>query len=267
MRKLISNLLRQLGILFYTDKIRFYFHFIKKLNERKRFSSKNPQVKLPPSYLIYESYNLDYFKYYFDGRDSAVWLLDNLKKHIELKRINILDWGCGPARIVRHLPELLDNTCSIYGTDYNSKSIAWNRESITGVNFNLNNINPPLPYADNSFDIIYGISIFTHLSEDLHYKWFNELVRVSKNNGIIFLTLSGKAFKTKMTESERKIFDSGQLITKGKTKTGHRTYTAYHPDLFAQKLFDKHQILEHIEGDSKNGVIEQDVWIIKVTKL
>lgn len=266
MRTKISNLLRQFGILFYTDKIRFYIHYLKKLSEKRAFVKKNPDVALPPAYLIYESFDLNYNKYYFDSKETASWLLAHFKKHIELRNINILDWGCGPARIVRHLPGLLDTSCSIYGTDYNPKSIAWDRKAISGINFNLNSSEPPLPYVDNSFNIIYGISIFTHLPKDLHYKWFAELIRISKNGAILFLTLHGKAFKAKLTPPEQKIFDNGQLIIKGNTKIGHRTYAAFHPEPFVKKLLGSHEVLEHIEGDISFGKPQQDIWIIKVAK-
>lgn len=266
MKARISNLLRQLGVLYYTDKIRFYLHYIKKIKESRNFKKENPQVKLPPAYLIYESFNLNYYKYYIDSKSSATWLLDHLKRHVELKNLNILDWGCGPARIVRHLPELLDKSCSIYATDYNPKTIAWNRKALTGINFNLNSTNPPLPYVDSSFDIVYGLSIFTHLDEDLHYEWFNELTRITKKDGILFLTLQGNVYKTKLTPSEQELFDKGNLIIKGNTKIGHRTYSAFQPASFVNRLAGNHRILEHIEGEIKNGMPQQDVWIIKVTK-
>ena len=143
MRTIISNLLRQLGILFYTDKIRYYIHFIKTLKARRTFINENPSVALPPAHLIYEAFQLNYNKYYFDSKESAIWLLDHFKKHIELKNVNILDWGCGPARIIRHFPGLLDKSCSLYGTDYNPKSIAWCKKALPGINFNLNATPPP----------------------------------------------------------------------------------------------------------------------------
>ncbi len=266
MKTIISNILRKLWILSYVDKIRYYLHFFIKFKDSREFKRENPQIKLPPSYLIYESFNLNYHNYYYGGKESAIWLLEHLKKYKELRNVNILDWGCGPARIIRHLPELLDSSCSIYGCDYNSKSIIWNKNHISKINFSLNSINPPLSYVDNSFDVIYGISIFTHLTEELHYKWFDELVRVSRNNSVILLTLAGEVFKFKLTQEEAKIFNSGQILAKGNTKIGHRTYTTYHPETFAQKLFSNYQILEHIKGEMKNGKPQQDIWIIKVVK-
>jgi SAM-dependent methyltransferase len=266
MKTRISNLLRVLGLLLLSDKLRFYFIHLRRLKERRKFVSENPNIPLPPAYLIYESFDLNYDSYYFASRKTAAWLLDHFKRHIELNNVNILDWGCGPARIVRHLPDLLNKSCSVYGTDYNFRSIDWNKKNIQGVNFNLNDAEPPLPYVNNSFDIIYGISIFTHLPETLHYAWFNELVRITKNNGIIFLTLQGKAFQVKLTESEQGQFDRGELITRGNTKIGHRTYTAIHPPDFIKKLISGHQLLEHIEGDIRNIKPQQDIWIIKVVK-
>ena len=266
MRTRISNLLRSLGILYYTDKIRFYLHYIRRYKSITNFKKENPDVALPPAYLIYESFDLNLDSYYTSSRNTASWLLDHFSKHCELKNINILDWGCGPARIVRHLPGLLDKSCSVYGTDYNPKTIAWDKKALPGINFNLNGAEPPLPYVNNSFDIIYGISIFTHLPEDLHYKWFNELVRISKNGGIIFLTLHGNAFKAKLTPPEQEVFDSGSLIIKGNTKVGHRTYAAFHPEPFVKRLFGNNIILEHIEGDISNGKPQQDIWILKVVK-
>lgn len=266
MKTRISNLLRNLGILLYTDKLRFYLLYLKKIKDKNVFINKNPDVALPPAYLIYESFDLNYESYYTASKNTASWLLNHFKQYCDLKNINILDWGCGPARIIRHLPELLDNSCSIYGTDYNAKSIEWCKKSIDGVNFNLNSTIPPLPYVDNSFDIIYGISIFTHLPEDLHFKWFDELVRISRNGGIIFLTLHGKAFKAKLTPSEQNIFDTGQLIIKGNTKVGHRTYAAFHPETFIRTLTNPHQILDHIVGGVINNKPQQDIWIIKVVK-
>jgi len=132
MKTRISKILRSLGILILSDKIRFFYLHLKTLKERKDFISRNPNIPIPPAYLIYESFDLNYDSYYFASRKTAEWLLNHFKKFLDLHNKNILDWGCGPARIVRHLPDLLDNSCAIYATDYNPRTIAWNKKEIAG---------------------------------------------------------------------------------------------------------------------------------------
>lgn len=255
---------RQLGLMHLLDKAKYYYHFWKNQKLNKQFRTVHPEVKLPPDYLMYESYRLNYQKYFFGGRDNAVWLKEHFEKHIDLKNKKILDWGCGPARVIRHLPDVFDENCTFYGTDYNPKTIAWCTENIPTASFSNNGINPPLTYENDFFDLIYGISIFTHLSENNHSAWFTELMRVSKKGAVLLLTTQGEAFKEKLTEAEKTKFDRGELLTRGKVLEGHRVYSAFHPPSYIRNLFEAQtDILEHIPGTKKHWGIDQDVWIIK----
>ena len=244
-----------------------WFHFryekIRFRKENKSFRKQFSEVKLPPDYLLYESYQLNYKKYYTDGVESAQWLVDHLQKHVPLKNLKFLDWGCGPGRLIRHLPGLSDN-CDFFGTDYNKRSIEWCKANLPEISFNLNPLYAELPYEDNLFDIIYGYSVLTHLSEEKHREWYAELFRVLKPGGILFLTSQGKHYRVKLTEEEQKTFNSGQLVVRGKVKEGHRTYSAFHPKDYMLKLFTGVQILEHIEPEPVSGRgIPQDIWIVK----
>lgn len=260
----ISRILRTFGLIYFTDWIRFYIQKSKNKKENQLFKKNHPDVVLPPDYLMYESFQLNYKKYYIDSIETAKWLSNHFEKHIELKNVRILDWGCGPGRIVRHLPEILGYDNEYYGTDYNKKSIDWCKENLKGISFNQNSLEASLPYTDDYFDVIYGISIFTHLSEQMHYEWYNELYRVLKPNGIMFITTQGDNFKVKMTDAEIKDYQNDQLIVRGKVKEGHRTYSAFHPKKFMHKLFDNAEILEHIETPYENGKVPpQDIWIIR----
>ncbi|WP_233701970.1 class I SAM-dependent methyltransferase [Kaistella palustris] len=228
------------------------------------FKRNHPNVKLPPDYLIYESFQLNYQKYYTGGTDTARWLTDHIKKHLDLKDKRILDWGCGPGRIIRHLPDIAGNGCEYFGTDYNKDTIDWCSKNLKGIQFNNNSLKAALPYEDNFMDVIYGISIFTHLSEQLHYDWYGELYRVLKPGGIMFLTTQGDNFMLKLTDTELKSYRNNELVVRGKVKEGHRTYSAFHPKTFMQKLFNNAEILEHIETKPENGKgFPQDIWIIK----
>lgn len=263
----LSIFLRKIGLIYYLDYVRYYFHKVKNRSKNNRFKSQNPDSILPPDYLMYESFGINYSKYFYGGKEVAEWLKSHFKKHKNLKSINILDWGCGPARVVRHLPEVVNNDCKFYGTDYNKESIQWCQQNIKNVNFSLNNLNPPLPYEDSIFDVIYGISIFTHLSESLHLEWLNELLRVTNKDGIIFLTTHGEIFKNILTTEENKNFDAGKLVVRANVKEGHRVYGAFHPASFLRNLFKKSDfkvsVLEHISGKMVNNLKEQDIWIIQ----
>ena len=260
----LSNFLRKIGLLYFTDRFRYYIQKIQNSKKNKHFKAQHPEVNLPPDYLIYESFQIDYQKYYTESIDTAKWLVDHFKKHIDLSNKQILDWGCGHGRIIRHLPMIIGNGCRYFGTDYNKQSIDWCSKNIPNIQFNLNSLDAQLPYEDNRIDVIYGISIFTHLSEQLHYDWYKKLYRILKPNGIMFLTTQGDNFKEKLTSAELKQYNNKQLIIRGNVKEGHRTYSAFHPKGFMENLFSNVEILEHIELKSENSKwIPQDIWIIK----
>src|SRR5690554_720032 len=263
-RGVISNFIRKTGLILWADNFRYQ---IEKLMSRKKnldFKNEYPNVLLPPDYLIYESFRLDYRKYYVDGEETAGWLTQLLIRYINLDGVNILDWGCGPGRIIRHLSKFIGEDCTLYGTDYNKKSIEWCAQNLPSISFNNNRLNAVLPYADNFFDIIYGLSVFTHLSEPMHFHWYNELRRILKPDGIFLFTTQGDNFKTKLVKQELNIFEAGKIVVRGAVKEGHRSFSAFHPKKFIEELTGDDIVLEHIEQKpSSTGWLPQDIWIVR----
>ena len=98
----------------------------------------------------------------------------------------ILDFGCGCGRVISWFEPLYSNS-KFYGTDIDSEAITWCRENISDLgNFSANNAMPPLSYSDEFFHLIYSISIFTHLPEEMQFAWLKELKRVAKKEHIYF---------------------------------------------------------------------------------
>jgi len=60
----ISNFLRKTGLIYQTDRIRYFLECYKNKVANQTFRKNNPEVKLPPDYLIYESFQINYEKYY-----------------------------------------------------------------------------------------------------------------------------------------------------------------------------------------------------------
>ncbi len=260
----LSNALRALRLIYWTDWLRYVLEKWNNRHSNCTFLRDHPGVAIPPDYLLYESYRLDYSKYFSQGKETAQWIAGHLEKYMDFDGKKILDWGCGPGRVLRHLPEVLGPSCVLHGTDYNLRSIEWCRTNLPGISFNHNALEANLPYPDGFFDAIYGISILTHLSEPMHYAWVAELLRVLSPGGVLFLTAQGDAFKIKMTSSELEAYQRGELVVRGKVKEGHRTYSAFHPRPFMEKLFEKTQVLEHIAPPAEKGKgLAQDVWILK----
>lgn len=103
---------------------------------------------------------------------------------------SILDFGCGCGRVIRHLGS--EKQKSIFGTDIDPEAIDWCRDNLKGVaEFSTNPLQPPLKYADSSFDLIYGISVFTHLPEDIAMIWLAELRRILKPDGVLVTSTIG----------------------------------------------------------------------------
>ncbi len=259
----VSHFLRRLGLMHLTDRMRYYYYKFKNKRKNSNFKKNHPDVKLPPDYFIYESFQIDYEEYYLKSRNSAQWILSFLKKYNPDSPYKILDWGCGPGRIIRHLPDFLDDKSKVFGTDYNAASIDWCKTNLPDIDFNLNGLEAELPYDNNFFDYIYGISIFTHLSEKMHFEWIEELYRVLKPGGILMLTLHGDAFIPKLSKAELADYRSGKIVVRGNVKEGHRTFAAFHPKGFTDKLFNRFDVLEHVAQQANTGKPQQDIWIVR----
>lgn len=265
----ITQILRFFRIIYLIDKVRYYYHKIRFHKKNNNFKKNNPDFVLPSDYLLYESFRLDYEKYYESGLATAKWLKSIFEKYIELQNVRILDWGCGPARIIRHLVNVVGGNNKFYATDYNRETIKWCSDNIKEVEFNLNPIDARLPYEDNYFDIIYGLSIFTHLSERKHYEWAKELIRVLKPQGIFVFSTQGKIYLSKMTQNEQKKFKNDMLVVRSSEFEGHRIFSAFQPPRFIRKLFENEEIVEHIEPPaSVENPYPQDLWIVrKITRI
>lgn len=100
----------------------------------------------------------------------------------------ILDFGCGPGRVISSVKDM-HPSAELFGSDIDAEAIAWAQENLGDVaDFRVNGAEPPLPFDDETFDLIYSISIFTHLPEDMQWKMLAELRRILKPNGILLTT-------------------------------------------------------------------------------
>lgn len=100
-----------------------------------------------------------------------------------------LDWGVGCGRLARHLALSLGSR--FHGCDIDADNVAWCSANLPGV-YAPSRLDGKLPYPDNSFDLIYGVSVFTHLRQKWESHWLQELHRVLRPGGILLVTTHGQ---------------------------------------------------------------------------
>ena len=120
----------------------------------------------------------------------------------------ILDWGCGCGRTTRAL-KTLHPDARVYGADIDAEAIRWLQKKYEPRygTFRLAPHEPPLPFDDGFFDFVAGISVFTHLPEDLQFRWLEELRRITRPGGLLIMTTSGQKNWSNLPEAQRRIVE------------------------------------------------------------
>lgn len=102
-----------------------------------------------------------------------------------------LDFGCGAGRTMRHFLAEAE-VAEIWGTDIDGRSISWLNEHLCPpLKATVCQVDPPLPFASNSFDFIWAISVFTHLTNNSP-DWLLELHRILKPGGKLMASYMGE---------------------------------------------------------------------------
>ena len=120
------------------------------------------------------------------------------KKHFEKYKglilgAKILDFGCGWGRITRYFIKDLA-PANLWGCDPVPEMITLCKAQNEWANFELINPDPPTSFQDNTFDMIYSFSVFSHLSEDFHFGVLEEIKRILKPGGIYMTTTRNRNF-------------------------------------------------------------------------
>lgn len=127
--------------------------------------------------------------YLMQGLSLSSQIIDLYKKYgsMELSDASILDWGCGSGRVARYL---LDSCKNYIGIDIDQSNIDWCSLNLSKNFFHVD-IHPPTQLPSATFDLIFGISVFTHLTENAQFEWLTELARIAKSGSLIFVTVLG----------------------------------------------------------------------------
>jgi SAM-dependent methyltransferase len=217
-------------------------------------------LPIPPAGLIYSvvaTRNVEWFLESGTIATTAIrGALAGIGRPIESFR-SLLDFGCGCGRVLRHwhgIPGL-----ALHGSDYNPSGPAWVRANIAGVDARVNQLAPPLPFADGAFDIAYALSVFTHLPESLQRPWMEELRRVVRPGGVLILSLHGDHFAAGLTEADRARYDAGELVVLQPEHAGTNLCATLHPPAHVrEQLAEGFALRAHLPA-----AVRQDLYVLE----
>lgn len=111
---------------------------------------------------------------------------------VDLNRgARVLDFGCGVGRQLSHFvksyPASRFSAC-----DIDADMIAFIQKSYPTVDAYVSAFQPPLRWADGSFDLIYTVSTFSHFAPADVAAWLRELGRLLAPGGLLVITTEGE---------------------------------------------------------------------------
>jgi SAM-dependent methyltransferase len=119
----------------------------------------------------------------------------------------IRDYVEGGRRAADELGVALDRT-----------AIDWARDHLSGIGWTVTSFEPPLPFEGERFDLVYAISVLSHLGSGLQQRWLAELHRVLAPGGVAALSIHGphafeqfRAGRVRTSWSRPELFRRGSL--------------------------------------------------------
>ncbi len=223
---------------------------------------------VPPARLrVKVSWTADLAFFLDSGRGQARFIRELASRHgappDEMGAI--LDFGCGCGRLARWWSDL--EGVEMHGSDHDPELVEWCSRNLPFLRAAVNDLAPPLGYRDESFDLVYALSVFTHLSEDLQRAWLAELVRTLRPGGLLFFTVMGTGYLDQLSPSERAAFERGEQVTQFEDVAGTNLCGAYHPPRYVERhMLGGLELLEAVhpgDGDASAPGLAQDSYLVR----
>jgi SAM-dependent methyltransferase len=149
----------------------------------------------------------------------------------------VIDFGCGCGRVARVMPRYLN--CELHGCDITAEAIEWCRRNLAGEFF-LSADEPPLGVPDARFDVLYAVSVLTHLDQWRQDAWLAEWQRIVRPGGLLLVTYRGDGFLARAESSgreriERLFGPSGFAFTQ--TDYWHGLFPEYYGGAFHRDAY------------------------------
>jgi SAM-dependent methyltransferase len=125
------------------------------------------------------------------GPETRKAIIELLPEGFSFEGKRVMDFGCGAGRTLRHFMDEADRA-EFWGVDIDAASIELLRETVCPpLHVMRSERMPPLPLEAGTFDLIWSISVFTHLTDN-SLPWVLELHRLLRPGGFLIATYMGR---------------------------------------------------------------------------
>lgn len=230
-------------------------------------------LPIPPAWMIQAFTGIPNLgSFLASGRRSQRQIMETANKWgLRGEDINsVLDFGSGCGRVLRHW--LGNPDIQVTGCDLHDAAIDWCNTHYKDASFYVSSELPPSPNPSDSFDLIYAISVLTHLDEEHQDKWLAEWSRLVAPGGLVIATFRGEDFVDSVIgDTDRRNAIQADLNATGISFEERPGWSGvfesfyggtYHSREYVQKHWGQHfEILELI--DSGDFVNRQNAAIMR----
>lgn len=166
------------------------------------------------------------------------------------KLVDVLDFGCGCGRFLAGWV-MRGSAMRLQGSDYNPDLVDWCNANIPGVTVQLNRLAAPLPFAAESFDFIYLLSVFTHLTILEQLRLVSEFRRVLRAGGYVYVTFHGEYFYPTMfpmVEGGEATFQKDGFLIKHQDLEGRNDCWTLHKPERLSAIFEGFEPVAHFRS-------------------
>jgi SAM-dependent methyltransferase len=266
MRQIVKRLLRTVGLY---ERASCWYHLTKQYRPgyigrqvRYRLFGAEDGYRVPPTLYVHRIIARGWGAQYMDmGAEAMDQIEAVLQRHgVDLADCrDILDFGCGCGRLIRQLPKR--TAAKLHGTDYNAPMIRWCKRNLPFATFSRNGLEPPLDFPDAGFDLVYMISVFTHLSADLQRRWAREIHRILRPGGHFYFTTHGDTYFEFLTPEQIERFKAGEVVVIDRDAEGTNHYGSFESATFVKnELLRGFELVGNVPGP---GNLTQEIFIAR----
>jgi SAM-dependent methyltransferase len=193
------------------------------------------------------------------GERAAADILRLLTAHGFEPRGRWLDFGCGSGRVARHfaaMPEI-----DVTGVDVDARAVGWAARHLKG-DYRVTAPQPPLPFGQATFDVVYAVSVFTHFDEEVQSVWLRELRRILRPGGALVASTHAPELvynRPDLTRAHHEALNANGFTFKAGTIGFNDDSAFHHVDYLRRVWSSDFEFIEH-RPQGLNGYQDLSLW-------